>query len=62
MGGIIFANEVFIPKKFLKFYWNNIGFARKPRLSIFYELKDEYKGYKITRVNDEFTNILTPLV
>jgi hypothetical protein len=36
--------------------------AREPRLSIFYELKDEYKGYKITRVNDEFTNILTPLV
>ena len=62
MGGIIFADEVFVPKKFLEFYWNDIGFARKPRLSIFYNLKNGYKAYKINRVNNEFTNILTPLV
>ena len=38
LAGMIFSNSIFIPKDYIKFYWNNVGYANKPRLSIYYEV------------------------
>jgi len=38
LSGMIFKDNIFIPKKNIKFYWNSIGYAKRNRLSIWYEV------------------------
>ena len=47
LAGMIFSNSTFIPKDNIKFYWNNVGYANKPRLSIYYEVDKNPTVYKL---------------
>ena len=47
LAGMIFSNSIFIPKDYIKFYWNNVGYANKPRLSIYYEVIDNPMTFKM---------------
>lgn len=49
LAGIIFKDDIFVPKDGLHFYWDVVGYGGKTRLAISYELKPEHKTYKFTR-------------
>lgn len=58
LAGMIFSNSIFIPKDYIKFYWNNVGYASKPRLSIYYEVIDNPMIFKMQRGNNGFEQYL----
>lgn len=49
LAGIMFKDDIFVPKDGLRFYWDVVGYGGKTRLAISYELKAEHKTYKFTR-------------
>jgi hypothetical protein len=57
LSGIIFKDNIFIPKKNIKFYWNSIGYAKRNRLSIWYKVEnpDIYKISTMTGENNKST-------
>lgn len=58
LAGMIFSNSIFIPKDYIKFYWNNVGYASKPRLSIYYEVIDNPMIFKLQRGDNGFEQYL----
>lgn len=58
LAGMIFSNSIFIPKDYIKFYWNNVGYANKPRLSIYYEVIDNPMIFKLQRGENGFEQYL----
>jgi hypothetical protein len=60
LSGIIFKDNIFIPKKNIKFYWNSIGYAKRNRLSIWYEVVNPeiYKISSMVKGKDENGNNL----
>jgi hypothetical protein len=58
LSGMIFSNDIFIPKKDLTFYWNIIGYAKKPRISIFYSVSDDADVFRIEKNENGYTNKL----
>lgn len=49
MGGMIFKNDIFIKKEDINFYWNNVGYANKSRLSLYYEVNENPTLYKLSK-------------
>ena len=58
MGGIIFKNNILIKKDDINFYWNNVGYASKSRLSLYYEVNENPTLYKISKTNSGFSRFL----
>lgn len=51
MSGIIFKNNIFIKKEDISFYWNDVGYANKSRLSLYYDVNENPTLYKISKTN-----------
>lgn len=58
MSGMIFKDNIFVRKEDIKFYWNTIGYAKRPRLSIFYDVKPNAKLYQLHKTNDGFNRFV----
>lgn len=58
LAGMIFSNSIFIPKDYIKFYWNNVGYANKPRLSIYYEVVGNPIIFKLQHGENGFEQYL----
>ena len=61
MGGIIFKNDIFIKKDDINFYWNNVGYANKSRLSLYYEVNENPTLYKLSKSNLGYTRFVQKL-
>jgi hypothetical protein len=61
MAGIIFKNNIFIKKEDINFYWNNVGYANKYRLSLYYEVNDNPTLYKISKTDLGFSRFVQKL-
>jgi hypothetical protein len=55
LAGMIFKNDVFIPKENIAFYWNNTGYANRARLSIWYKVTENPQVYKMTQTPEGYT-------
>jgi hypothetical protein len=49
IGGMIFKNDIFIKKEDINFYWNNVGYANKSRLSLYYDVNENPTLYKLSK-------------
>jgi len=58
MGGMIFNNDIFIKKEDINFYWNNVGYAGKSRLSLYYEVNKNPTLYKLSKSNLGYTRFV----
>lgn len=58
LSGMIFSDSIYIPIEYINFYWNNVGYANKPRLSIYYEVMDNPVIYKLTKSNGGYDRYL----
>lgn len=58
LSGIIFKDNIFISKKDIRFYWNNIGYAKRSRLSIWYEVLGNPDMYKISSTSQGFSRFV----
>jgi hypothetical protein len=58
LSGIIFKDNIFISKKDIRFYWNNVGYAKRSRLSIWYEVSDNPDMYKISSTSQGFSRFV----
>jgi hypothetical protein len=58
LAGMIFSNSIFIPKDYIKFYWNDVGYANKSRLSIYYEVIDNPMVFKLQHSNNGYEQYL----
>ena len=58
LSGIIFKDNIFISKKDIRFYWNNIGYAKRSRLSIWYEVSNNPNMYKISSTSQGFSRFV----
>jgi hypothetical protein len=58
LSGMIFKDSIFVKKEDISFYWNTVGYAKKPRLSVFYKVKENAKLYRITKSDGGYTNQL----
>lgn len=58
LSGMIFSNSIYIPIEYITFYWNNVGYANKPRLSIYYEVMDNPVIYRLTKRNGSYDQYL----
>jgi len=58
LSGIIFKDNIFISKKDIRFYWNNIGYAKRSRLSIWYEVSNNPNIYKISSTSQGFSRFV----
>jgi len=58
LSGMIFKDNIFISKKGIRFYWNNIGYAKRSRLSIWYEVSDNPDMYKISSTSQGFSRFV----
>lgn len=58
MGGMIFKNDIFIKKEDINFYWNNVGYANKSRLSLYYEVNKNPTLYKLSKSNLGYTRFV----
>ena len=58
LSGMIFKDNIFISKKDIRFYWNNIGYAKRSRLSIWYEVSDNPDMYKISSTSQGFSRFV----
>ena len=56
--GIIFKDGYLIPKDNIMFYWNTIGYAKRKRMSIYYEVINNPTIYKITSHNDSYSRFV----
>lgn len=55
LAGMIFKNNIFIPKKSIKFFWFDKGYANRSRLSIWYEVDQSPDLYKIAHTGEIFS-------
>lgn len=58
MGGIIFKDNIFIKKEDINFYWNNVGYANKSRLSLYYDVNENPTLYKISKTDLGFSRFV----
>jgi hypothetical protein len=58
MSGMIFKDNIFVRKEDIVFYWNTIGYAKRPRLSIFYNVNPSAKLYQLHKTNDGFNRFV----
>ena len=58
LSGMIFSDSIYIPIEYISFYWNNVGYANKPRLSIYYEVIDNPVIYRLTKSNGSYDRYL----
>jgi hypothetical protein len=61
LSGIIFKDNVFIKKEDISFYWNNVGYANKSRLSLYYDVNENPTLYKISKTNMGFSRFVQKL-
>lgn len=61
MSGIIFKNNIFIKKDDISFYWNDVGYANKSRLSLYYDVNENPTLYKISKTNMGFSRFVQKL-
>lgn len=61
MGGMIFKNDIFIKKEDINFYWNNVGYANKSRLSLYYEVNEGATLYKLSKSNLGYSRFVQKL-
>jgi hypothetical protein len=61
LSGIIFKDNIFVQKEDIHFYWNNIGYANRPRLSIWYEVDKNALLWKISKDENGFTRYVIPI-
>jgi hypothetical protein len=55
LSGIIFKDNIFIPKSDISFYWNSVGYANRDRLSIWYKVSENPTIYKISSTPQGFS-------
>jgi hypothetical protein len=55
LSGIIFKDNIFIPKSDISFYWNSVGYANRDRLSIWYKVSENPTIYKISSTPKGFS-------
>ena len=55
LSGIIFKDNIFIPKSDISFYWNSVGYANRDRLSIWYKVSGNPTIYKISSTSQGFS-------
>ena len=55
LSGIIFKDNIFIPKSDISFYWNSVGYANRDRLSIWYKVSENPTIYKISSTSQGFS-------
>jgi hypothetical protein len=58
LTGIIFKNDILVPKENIAFYWNNVGYANRSRLSIWYKVSENPTLYKISKINEGYTRFI----
>jgi len=61
LSGIIFKDNIFIKKEDISFYWNNVGYANKSRLSLYYDVNENPTLYKISKTNMGFSRFVQKL-
>ena len=61
LSGIIFKDNIFIKKEDISFYWNNVGYANKSRLSLYYDVNENPTLYKISKTNMVFSRYVQKL-
>ena len=61
LSGIIFKDNIFIKKEDISFYWNNVGYANKSRLSLYYDVNENPTLYKISKTNMGFSRYVQKL-
>jgi len=55
LSGIIFKDNIFIPKEYIRFFWYDVGYAGRSRLSIWYEVDKDPELYKIANTGQGFS-------
>ena len=58
LSGIIFKDNIFIPKSDISFYWNSVGYANRDRLSIWYKVSGNPTIYKISSTSQGFSRFV----
>ena len=58
LSGIIFKDNTFIAKKDIMFYWNNVGWANRDRLSIWYKVSETPTIYKLSSTSQGFSRFV----
>lgn len=58
LSGIIFKNNIFIKKEDISFYWNDVGYANKSRLSLYYDVNENPTLYKISKTDMGFSRFV----
>ena len=58
LSGIIFKDNTFITKKDIMFYWNNVGWANRDRLSIWYKVSETPTIYKLSSTSQGFSRFV----
>jgi hypothetical protein len=61
MGGMIFKNDIFVKKEDINFYWNDVGYANKSRLSLYYEVNENATLYKLSKSNLGYSRFVQKL-
>jgi hypothetical protein len=61
MGGMIFKNDIFVKKEDINFYWNDVGYANKSRLSLYYEVNENAALYKLSKSNLGYSRFVQKL-
>lgn len=61
LSGIIFKDNIFIKKDDISFYWNDVGYANKSRLSLYYDVNESPTLYKISKTNMGFSRFVQKL-
>lgn len=61
LSGIIFRDNIFVKKEDISFYWNNIGYASKSRLSLYYDVNENPTLYKISKNDMGFSRYVQKL-
>ena len=58
LSGIIFKDNIFIPKSDISFYWNSVGYANRDRLSIWYKVSETPTIYRISSTSQGFSRFV----
>lgn len=60
LAGIIFKDNLFVKKEDINFDWNTIGYAKRPRLSIWYYVKENPTVWNISKMaNGSYSRFVT---
>lgn len=58
LAAMIFNNHILVPKENIAFYWNNVGYGKKNRLSIWYKVTENPTLYKISKTEEGYTRFI----